>query len=399
MRGLPSWRRCFVSKWEMVRLDEIGSIITGSTPKSEDYRNFESKDIPFIKPSDFVEGSISQFTEPEFYLSEYSRSKIRVLPQKSVLVTCIGIIGKVGIAERELTCNQQINAIIPHHEICDERYLAYAISLNQKRLQNVANAAVVPIINKTEFSKLKIPLPPLEVQRKIADALDLASSLIEKRKAQIEKLDLLIQAIFSRVNQKTIKEGHLSEYIEVLTAGKSLAGDIESNNKVLCTGSVSYDRFDATQVKNLPISYSPDEKHLVRDEDILISRMNTIELVGASAYVWAVDDNVYLPDRIWRAELRDNVDPIFLWQLLVQKSTKNAIRDICGGTSGSMKNISKSRFLDILVPIVSLETQREISANIRKIQKQKNKLSISLSQLEQNYQSLLQKCFRGEIFS
>lgn len=388
-----------MSKWEMVRLDEIGSIITGSTPKSEDYRNFESKDIPFIKPSDFVEGSISQFTEPEFYLSEYSRSKIRVLPQKSVLVTCIGIIGKVGIAERELTCNQQINAIIPHHEICDERYLAYAISLNQKRLQNVANAAVVPIINKTEFSKLKIPLPPLEVQRKIADALDLASSLIEKRKAQIEKLDLLIQAIFSRVNQKTIKEGHLSEYIEVLTAGKSLAGDIESNNKVLCTGSVSYDRFDATQVKNLPISYSPDEKHLVRDEDILISRMNTIELVGASAYVWAVDDNVYLPDRIWRAELRDNVDPIFLWQLLVQKSTKNAIRDICGGTSGSMKNISKSRFLDILVPIVSLETQREISANIRKIQKQKNKLSISLSQLEQNYQSLLQKCFRGEIFS
>lgn len=388
-----------MSKWEMVRLDEIGSIITGSTPKSEDYRNFESKDIPFIKPSDFVEGSISQFTEPEFYLSEYSRSKIRVLPQKSVLVTCIGIIGKVGIAERELTCNQQINAIIPHHEICDERYLAYAISLNQKRLQNVANAAVVPIINKTEFSKLKIPLPPLEVQRKIADALDLASSLIEKRKAQIEKLDLLIQAIFSRVNQKTIKEGHLSEYIEVLTAGKSLAGDIESNNKVLCTGSVSYDRFDATQVKNLPISYSPDEKHLVRDEDILISRMNTIELVGASAYVWAVDDNVYLPDRIWRAELQDNVDPIFLWQLLVQKSTKNAIRDICGGTSGSMKNISKSRFLDILVPIVSLETQREISANIRKIQKQKNKLSISLSQLEQNYQSLLQKCFRGEIFS
>ena len=74
-----------MSKWEMVRLDEIGSIITGSTPKSEDYRNFESKDIPFIKPSDFVEGSISQFTEPEFYLSEYSRSKIRVLPQKSVL--------------------------------------------------------------------------------------------------------------------------------------------------------------------------------------------------------------------------------------------------------------------------------------------------------------------------
>lgn len=160
-------------------------------------------------------------------------------------------------------------------------------------------------------------------------------------------------------------------YIKSLTAGKSLAGEAECENKVLKTGAASFDFFDATQVKNLPVDYEPKEEHLVNVGDIIISRMNTAELTGAAAYVWDVPDKVYLPDRLWKAVLDDNSNPIFVWQILIQPSTKEQIQRECSGTSGSMKNISKAGMLGIKVKKVPLEMQDQFAAFVAQVTKSK----------------------------
>ena len=163
----------------------------------------------------------------------------------------------------------------------------------------------------------------------------------------------------------------ISNYIESLTAGKSLAGESECKNKVLNTGSISYDYFDKTQVKNLPNDYLPKSEHLVNKGDVLISRMNTSELVGATAYVWDVDDNIYIPDRLWKANFKENANPIFVWQLLIQNNTKEKIRRIASGTSGSMKNISKAGLLGIEAINVDLKKQNEFADFVRQVDKLK----------------------------
>ena len=185
-----------MSKWKMVKLGEIGVIITGNTPKTSDKENYFTNDIPFYKPSDIVESNVSYLNISEAYVSEVARSKVRILPKGSILVTCIGIIGKIGILEHEATCNQQINAIIPDQDICLNRYIAYSIFFNRDKLRDIANAPVVPIVNKTQFSNMIIPLPPLEEQKRIADILDKASNLINLRKQQLEKMDLLVKSKF-----------------------------------------------------------------------------------------------------------------------------------------------------------------------------------------------------------
>lgn len=96
-------------------------------------------------------------------------------------------------------------------------------------------------------------------------------------------------------------------------------------------------------------------EHLINTGDVIISRMNIAELVGATAYVWEAPLNTYLPDRLWRAELKSDVSPIFIWQLLIQKDTKENIRKIASGTSGSMKNISKSGLLERFSEIATKE--------------------------------------------
>jgi len=185
----------------------------------------------------------------------------------------------------------------------------------------------------------------------------------------------------------------LSYYIRGLSAGKSLAGEDECVNKVLKTGATTYDYFDSAQVKNLPLDYIPQEEHRVKTGDVIISRMNTAELVGAAAYVWEAPDHTYLPDRLWKAEVRDTACPIFVWQLLIQKDTKESIRRIASGTSGSMKNISKPGLLGIRVIKAEVATQNRFAAFVTEVDKSKLAVKQSLEKLETLKKSLMQQYF------
>ena len=180
----------------MARLGEIGKVITGNTPKTSESENYGLNDICFVKPSDIFENDITYIDDSEFYLAEAARVKARVLPPQSILVTCIGIIGKVAINQVECAFNQQINAVIPDVKKCIPNYLAYAIQNRKGKMQDIANAAVVPILNKTQFSNIEIYLPELDEQRTIVTILDKVSNLIPLRKQQLAKLDEAVNSRF-----------------------------------------------------------------------------------------------------------------------------------------------------------------------------------------------------------
>lgn len=181
--------------WEYKKLGEVGDIITGSTPSTKEEDNYNSSDVCFVKPSDIPKQGIGFLSETGFYISRKAYNNSRKLPKGSVLTTCIGIIGKVGILNVDATCNQQINAIIPHSNI-SSTFLAYSILSKRHYLEHISNAPVVPIINKKEFSNTTIPIPPLAEQERIVAELDLLSSIIDKKKAQLKELDQLAQSIF-----------------------------------------------------------------------------------------------------------------------------------------------------------------------------------------------------------
>ncbi|MGM9740468.1 MAG: restriction endonuclease subunit S [Candidatus Cryptobacteroides sp.] len=168
--------------WETKRLRDIGKIITGCTPSTKDENNYSSKDYSFIKPSDIPKGKVTFLENSEFYISEKGYSNSRQLPCGSVLVTCIGIIGKVAILTKEATCNQQINAIVPEPSILPT-FLAFSILGINGFLEAMANAPVVPIINKSTFAEIAIPIPPLPIQQTFAAKI----TAIETQKQRITR--------------------------------------------------------------------------------------------------------------------------------------------------------------------------------------------------------------------
>ena len=179
-------------RWEVKKLGEVGKVITGNTPSTKDEENYSSNDYCFVKPSDIGKDYVTKIENTEFYISEKAFSQSRRLSKGSVLTTCIGIIGKVGILKVDATCNQQINAILPDENSVSE-YVAWAIYLTRSVLENIANAPVVPIINKGEFSNIVIPLPPKALQQEFADKIE----TIEKQKELIKKSITQTEELFN----------------------------------------------------------------------------------------------------------------------------------------------------------------------------------------------------------
>jgi len=180
-----------------VRLGDLGQIITGNTPSKNHLEFYESSDIPFIKPDDFESlNSISTSLNHKSYISEKARSKARIIPKQSVLVTCIGIIGKVMLTETEVSFNQQINAIIPNNLIL-AKYLAYQLIFNQNKLNFIANAPVVPIVNKTQFSDFEIQIhDDIKQQKVIVTILENIDSQIIQRRQQLTQFNNLVKSRF-----------------------------------------------------------------------------------------------------------------------------------------------------------------------------------------------------------
>ena len=278
-------------------------------------------------------------------------------------------------------------------QLLNTKYLYYLISSNIEKLRKNAIGGVIKYIKLGNLTNIKLELIEINEQNQIVKELDKVQKVIDMRKKQIEELEELVKSQFEKIVENIEEEIYLNYYINSLNAGKSLAGELECKNKVLKTGSVSYDYFDKKQVKNLPVDYTPQREHLVKKGDVIISRMNTVELVGACGYVWDNVENLYYPDRLWKANLNNNCNAIFIWQSIIQQNFKSKIRKICSGTSGSMKNISKEKFLNLKIKKVPIELQNQFANIVKQVNKRKGEIQKSLEELGKLQNSLSNKYF------
>lgn len=382
-----------MGKWDMVKLSDMFTLQMGKTPSRNkpDYWNGSHKWVSIAdigKATKYISDTKECITD-----KAVSEIGIKSTPKDTVIMSFKLSIGKTAITAEDVYTNEAIMSFIDNGKYeFDLEYIYHLFS--GKDWNEGTNKAVMGItLNKATLSQIKIPLPPLKVQHKMAENLDKATHIIDLCNTILKKLDMLVKSRFVEMFGDIKNIVPLSFYIESLSAGKSLAGEEECENKVLKTGAVTYDYFDNTQVKNLPLDYVPLQEHRVNKGDVIISRMNTTELVGAAAYVWNAPLNTYLPDRLWRANIKENVNPIFIWQILIQQTIKDEIRKIAGGTSGSMKNISKTGLLGIRVIEAPHDLQNQFANFVKQTDKSKLVVKKVLEKAETLKRALMQEYF------
>ncbi|MFH0882827.1 MAG: restriction endonuclease subunit S [bacterium] len=151
------------------RIEELGQIITGTTPKTSEARYYEPAECLFVSPAD-ISGS-RYVTATEKRISRDGLDTGRPIPRDAVMVVCIGsTIGKVAMASERCLTNQQINSVVckPEH---NPLVVFYSLCRQQKLFRQAASCTAVPILNKGNFSALSIPIPANGVQDNVAARL------------------------------------------------------------------------------------------------------------------------------------------------------------------------------------------------------------------------------------
>ena len=156
--------------WEWVRLGEIGVTQTGTTPSTSKSEYFNGE-VPFIKPADISSKGINFDNES---LTLLGLEKGRRIEKDSVLMVCIGgSIGKSYYTDRLCSCNQQINSITPLMNI-NNKLIYYFISTQYfyNKVIETATGTATPIIKKSNWEKIIIPLPSVAEQQRIVKKVD-----------------------------------------------------------------------------------------------------------------------------------------------------------------------------------------------------------------------------------
>jgi len=239
------------------------------------------------------------------------------------------------------------------------------------------------VMSKTDFLKLKVLLPRPDEQQKIAACLDSVDALIAAQGRKVEALRAhkkgLMQQLLPQEGEtqphlrfpefqsaKEWEEVPLAKLVNGLGAGVSVnSGDRPAQPDeigVLKTSAVTSGIFEPRENKVVS-----DEEEIsrvrepVRADTIIISRMNTPALVGASAYVKDGLPNIFLPDRLWAAKPTAGTSMRFVALVLGSDRGRAAMANLAGGSSGSMKNISKPDVLALLIKVPSLSEQLRIA--------------------------------------
>lgn len=155
----------------------------------------------------------------------------------------------------------------------------------------------------------------------------------------------------------------MGDIVANLSAGKSVNSEDypvhDGEIGILKTSCVSYDVFNPSENKCVVANERNLVKCSVRKKCIIVSRMNTPERVGACGYVTEDYDNLFLPDRLWQLTLQENINSYFIYTMLISPEYKNVICSMSSGTSGSMHNIPKKRFLDLNMRIAPNKNEQD----------------------------------------
>ena len=169
-------------EWEEKKLGEIGKIVTGKTPKTSESKLWGG-DIQFVTPTD-----INALNKYQYFTKRHvvKTSKMEVLPKKTIMYTCIASIGKMSLSVHPCVTNQQINSLIPEKDYSNE-FIFYTLLFATPKIKSTQANTTLPIINKKEFSRIKVLIPSIQEQQKIANYLSVIDEKINTVTQQITK--------------------------------------------------------------------------------------------------------------------------------------------------------------------------------------------------------------------
>lgn len=386
----------------MARLGYVCKIQSGGTPSRAESAYWDNGSIPWVKISDIKDKYLDNTEE---YITEagLENSSAKIFPAGTILYTIFATLGEVCILNINASTNQAIAGIQVESDLVFKDYLYYYLLSQKDTVSKMGRGVAQNNINMKMLREFEVPLLPLEEQRRIAALLDKVSDLIAKRQAQLDKLDLLVKARFvemfgdpetNPMNWPIVGIGVVTNTIDFGWSGNGTQREKKAGEiAVLKVSAVTKGYFIPEECKVLDNQENIKKYVFPQKGDLLFSRANTKEMVGATAIIREDYPELILPDKLWKIRFSNVTNVVYMKYILSSKAIRNKFSEASTGTSGSMYNVSMEKFKAIQIPMPEISIQNQFASFAESVEKAKLTIQRSLDKLEILKKALMQQYF------
>jgi type I restriction enzyme S subunit len=382
-------------------IDDFCETGSGGTP-SRANKDYYGGSIPWVKSGELREEVITD-TEEKITERAIKESSAKLVPSGAILLAMYGAtVGRMAFLGVDAATNQAVCNIRPDPKRADPRYVFHCLQSQINHFLSRAAGGAQPNISQGIIKKTKVPLPPLEDQRRIAAILDKADELRRKRRRTLDLLDNLAQALFLEMfgspesNPKGWKWGRISDLLEGTQYGTSDKAGEKGKYPILRMGNITSDgRMDCEDLKYIDLENKELDKFTVRRGDILFNRTNSAELVGKTA-VFDRDEPFAFAGYLVRARVRHGVSPHYISGYLNSRHGKATLRSMAKSIVG-MANINAKEMQGIPILIPDAQTQRAYSDGLSSIETSRCERNRHLNSLNSLFSCLQFRAFSGEL--
>ncbi len=388
--------------WPVVKLDEVTTLVTCGVAKRPEY---VKQGVPFLSAKNVKRGNIlfqgynSISEKAHTTLTKYNK------PVKGdILYTRVGSVGEAAVIEDEpeFSIFVSLTLIKPIFKAINSYFLKYLLNsapYKQRALDNLTGIGVGNLNVKT-VRGFPVPLPPLEEQKRIVALLDQAQALISKRKEQITLLDDLSQSLFYDMFGDPDQNSNIP-VVELDSVCTKITDGTHQSPNWAATG---YPFLFVSNVRNRKISFETS-KFIAPEEHLKLTRNSPIEkgdllytVVGSYGHPAVVKTDRKFAFQRHIAHLKPNfnlIDSLYLESALNSPYLKRQADARATGVAQKtliLKELKKLKIID-----TPLELQQKFADSVQKIETQKEAMQASLVELENNFNSIMQRAFKGEL--
>lgn len=425
--------------WDLIELKQLFSFVLGGDwGKAPDFLEEGYEDAYCIRGTEFKNWKKDKGSTSVKRRIKKSSLEKRTLIQGDILVEISGggpeqPVGRTVLIDKSVlehnsdypkVCTNFLR-LLRSNDLVDSGYLNHYLNyfyLTGEVVNYQGGSNNLRNLKFKEYETIMIPVAPKQEQLRIAKHLDEIITKLEIVKSRLEKVPLLLKRFRMSVLSAAVS-GELTEewrdannaddwyeikvtnIVEKIEAGKNLKCHERPPRKdelgIVKISAVTWGVYDEEESKTLPDSSLFLENRRINVGDFLISRANTLELLGMPVIVHKVTKNLMLSDKVWRIVAED-ADKQWLSIFLRSPDGRKQIESRATGNQESMRNIAQKAFLDIDLPMPSPEEKEAIVSIVNglfsKADLVEKQYLVAKQRVDKLTQSILARAFRGELF-
>lgn len=383
--------------WKKVRLDSICTMLSGNAWSASKFK--DSGKIPIIRIQNLGNNENEKFIWwDDMYDNRF------VIHAGDLLLSLSGSIKIDTWKGEDALLNQRIVKLMPNSGV-NHRWFYWQINNIILDIEKIGKWALVNNVSVTDLKEVQIPLPPLPIQKRIAEILDAADALRHKDKELLRKYDELAQAIFIDMfgdpvkNEKgfaKIKLGECLENIQIGPFGTQLHESDYIKNGIPLINPMHIGDLKIKPNHNYSIS---EEKYLelpqyhLKVDDVILGRRGEM---GRCAIITEEQGKCLCgTGSLFLTVKKELLDPLFLVYVLSRKTTKIALENVSAGTT--MANLNKNIISDFEIILPNIAKQKDFVSSIKMSEQSIEFTNKLVNKSNHIFDSLLQQAFKGEL--